>query len=402
MHHEKFLQQQGVLSMKTYLKRYLHHADFSIAFVYLVLVVFGLVMIYSSSFYWAVERYDWAPDHFFQQQKTNLFLAIPVFFIMSLFPYKHFKNKFVMISMVSVMFLLLILVHFIGSGGAAGSQSWLYIGPLNLQPSEVAKIVLVLYFSSLFAKKIQKGTLNDLTNSIYPPIIIMAAAVGSIMLETDVGNSMIITFVCITVIVASGVQFRVFSKLLGLIISAFLIIGILLYFFRDTIITPRRLGRLEAFFNPFAYEESFGYQIVNGYLAIGSGGLTGLGLGNSNQKYGYLPEPHTDFIMAVIAEELGIIGVVIILAGIFFLVFKGLSIALTGRDPHGRMIAAGIASIFGFQTFVNLGGMLGIIPLTGVPLPFISYGGTALILFSAALGILMNVSMFARYEKSKK
>lgn len=105
--------------------------------------------------------------------------------------------------------------------------------------------------------------------------------------------------------------------------------------------------------------------------------------------------------MAVIAEELGIIGVGIVLLGIFFLVFKGLSIALTGKDPHGRMIAAGIASIFGFQTFVNLGGMLGIIPLTGVPLPFISYGGTALILFSAALGILVNVSMFARYEKSK-
>ena len=387
--------------MKTYLKRYFANADFSIAVVYILLCVFGLVMIYSSSYFWAVDRYDRSPDFFYQQQKMNLFIAIPVFFFMSLFPYKHFKNKWMMLLMLIGMFILLVLVHFIGSGGASGSQSWLYIGPLNLQPSEVAKIVLILYFSGLFAKKIEKGTLNSLKDSIYPPIIVMALAVMSIMLETDVGNSMIITFTCITVIIASGVRFKVFSKLLGLIIGAFLIIGILLYFFKDTIITERRMGRLEAFINPFNYEDTFGYQIVNGYLAIGSGGLTGLGLGNSNQKYGYLPEPHTDFIMAVIAEELGIIGVSIILLGIFFLVFKGLHIALTGKDPHGRMIAAGVASIFGFQTFVNLGGMLGVIPLTGVPLPFISYGGTALILFSASLGILMNVSMFAKYEKYK-
>lgn len=306
-----------------------------------------------------------------------------------------------MVAMVLIMFIFLFAVHFIGSGGSSGSQSWLDLGFINFQPSEVAKIVLVLYFAGLFAKKTAKGTLNDVNNSVLPPIIIMAIALFSIMQETDVGNSMIIAFTCITVIMASGIRFNVFGKLLGLIFGAFLIIGILLYFFRDTILTPKRQGRLEAFFNPFAYEDTFGYQIVNGYLAIGSGGLTGLGLGNSNQKYGYLPEPHTDFIMAVIAEELGIIGVCVVLIGIFFLVFKGLYIALTAKDPHARMIAAGIASIFGFQTFVNLGGMLGIIPLTGVPLPFISYGGTSILIFSAALGILMNVAMFTKYEKMK-
>ena len=128
--------------------------------------------------------------------------------------------------------------------------------------------------------------------------------------------------------------------------------------------------------------QDFGYQIVNGYIAIGSGGLTGLGLGNSIQKFGYLPEPHTDFIMAIIAEELGFIGVLIVLCGLVFIVFRALSIALTTKDPQARMIAAGIGSIIGFQTFVNLGGMLGIIPLTGVPLPFISYGGTSVILLS--------------------
>ena len=169
-----------------------------------------------------------------------------------------------------------------------------------------------------------------------------------------------------------------------------------------SLLTERRRGRLEAFFNPFDYEQGFGYQIVNGYIAIGSGGLTGLGLGNSNQKYGYLPEPHTDFIMAIIAEELGLIGVLIVLCGLFFIVFKAISIALSTKDPQARMIAAGIGSIIGFQTFINLGGMLGIIPLTGVPLPFISYGGTSIIILSAALGILMNVSMFVKHEKNRQ
>ncbi|MEK4484981.1 FtsW/RodA/SpoVE family cell cycle protein [Psychrobacillus sp. FSL H8-0484] len=387
--------------MITYLKRYLRNFDYPLFFVYLALCLFGLVMIYSASMGWSVIKYGREPDYFFNKQKLNLLLAFPAFFLASIFPYKHYKSRFMMQLMLLVMFSLLFLVHIIGSGGESGSQSWIYLGFGNIQPSEIAKIIIVLYFAGIFTKKHENGTLNKLNESVGPPLVVLFFVFVSIMMETDVGNTLIISFVAISVIASSGIKFKSFAKIIGLI-SIVITMGLFaIYVMKDTLLTPHRRGRLEAFFNPFDYEQGYGYQIVNGYIAIGSGGIKGLGLGNSNQKFGYLPEPHTDFIMAIIAEELGIFGVLFVLCGLFFIVFKGISIAISTRDPQARMIAAGIASIIGFQTFVNLGGMLGIIPLTGVPLPFISYGGTSVIILSAAIGILMNVSMFVKHEKIK-
>ena len=165
--------------------------------------------------------------------------------------------------------------------------------------------------------------------------------------------------------------------------------------------TDSRKGRFSSFMNPFDYDLTSGYQIVNGYIAIGSGGVKGLGLGNSIQKMGYLPEPHTDVIMAIISEELGVIGALIVIGGLGFIVLRALKIALRAKDPHARMLAAGIGSMIGIQTFINIGGLIGLIPLTGVPLPLISYGGTSVILMSIGIGILMNVSMFVKLENNK-
>lgn len=388
--------------MIPYLKRFFRNFDYPLFFVYLALSLFGLVMIYSASMGWAVLNYDREPDYFFDKQIKNLVIAIPMFFLAAFFPYKHYKSRAMMQLMLIVMFILLILVHFIGTGGESGSQSWIHLGFGNIQPSEIAKIVIVLYFAGIFTKKYEKGTLDKLNESVGPPLIVLFFVFVLIMMETDVGNTMIISFVAISVIAASGIKLKSFSKLVGLIGIVILMGLFVIYIMKDQLQMEKRLGRLGAFLHPFEDELGFGYQIVNGYIAIGSGGLKGLGLGNSNQKFGYLPEPHTDFIMAIIAEELGLIGVLIVMCGLFFLVFKGISIALSTRDPQARMIAAGIASIIGFQTFVNLGGMLGLIPLTGVTLPFISYGGTSIILLSAAIGILMNVSMFVKHEKSKE
>ncbi|WP_391120712.1 FtsW/RodA/SpoVE family cell cycle protein [Psychrobacillus sp. L3] len=388
--------------MIPYIRRYLKNFDYPLFFVYLALCLFGLVMIYSASYGWSVLNYGWESDYFFKKQRMNLLLCIPAFFLTAFFPYKHYKNKTMMQFMLFVMFTLLFLVHIIGSGGESGAQSWIHLGFGNIQPSEIAKIIIVLYFAAIFSKKHENGTLDKLNESVGPPLLVLFFVFVSVMLETDIGNTMIIGFVAISVIAASGIKFKSFSKFIGLI-GVVLTAGLfIIYMMKDKLITEKRLGRLEAFLHPFDYEKGFGYQIVNGYIAIGAGGLKGLGLGNSNQKFGYLPEPHTDFIMAIIAEELGLIGVLIVLCGLFFIVFKAIMIAITTKDPQARMIAAGIGSIIGFQTFVNLGGMLGIIPLTGVPLPFISYGGTSVILLSAAIGILMNVSMFVKYEKSKR
>ncbi|MBE1553597.1 FtsW/RodA/SpoVE family cell cycle protein [Sporosarcina limicola] len=389
--------------MKLYIKRLFRYFDFPLFFVYLMLILFGLVMIYSSSMAMAVGKYKYKPDHFYILQIRNLMVAIPAFLIGAFFPYKNYKRKGLMVAGIIAMFTLLILVHFIGYGESVGAQSWikLSIGG-SIQPSEIAKLVIIIYFASVFAKKYEAGTIDNINQSIAPPIGILVLAVGSIMLETDIGTSFIIVMAALSVLAASGIKKRTFLKMSGVVTVALIPVVIILYFAWDTVMTPGRQGRLLAFLNPFDYALGSGYQIANGYIAIGTGGLKGLGLGNSIQKMGYLPEPHTDVIMAVISEELGLLGVIIVIGGLGFIVLRALSIALHAKDPHARMLAAGIGSVIGIQTFVNLGGLTGLIPLTGVPLPFISYGGTSVILLSLALGILMNVSMFVKYEKSNR
>lgn len=388
--------------MKTYIKRYAKNFDYPLFFVYIALTLFGLVMIYSSSMAWSVNRYGSEPDRFYIQQIQNLAVAFPVFALAAFFPYKHFNKKWMMMTVLGVVFLGLILVHFIGEA-AGGAVSWINLGFGNIQPSEVAKVGIIFYLAGVFSNKYKNGTINELGNSIIPPVSILTFVLILVFFEPDLGSMMIIGAVGLSVMAASGIRFKSFAKLASIVIGAAAIFIVpIMVFASDVIFTEKRLGRLDAFFNPFTDELGFGLQIVNGYLAIGSGGLSGLGLGQSIQKLGYVPEPHTDFIMSIIAEELGVFGVLFVLGGLAFIIFRGLSIAMTTKDPLARMLAAGVASMIGIQSFVNLGGLTGLIPLTGVTLPFISYGGTSVILLSLAMGVLMNVSMFHKVEKSKK
>lgn len=392
--------------MRTYTKQFIRNFDFPLFFTYLVLCLFGLVMIYSSSLVWAVGRYRLEPDYFFNRQLINLAVAFPAFFLAAFFPYKNYKRKKLMIYSVVGMLVLLFSVHFLGNGENLGAQRSINLSIAgkrlgNIQPSEFAKLILIIYFASIFAKKSDVGTLDNINQSIAPPIIVLILAVGSVMLETDIGTSFIIIVSAFSVLAASGIKRNTFWKLSGFITVGLLFASLLLYFKWETIMTESRTGRLLSYLNPFDYIQGSGFQIANGYIAIGSGGVKGHGLGNSIQKMGYLPEPHTDVIMAVISEELGILGVVIVIGGLGFIVLRALAIALKAKDPHARMLAAGIGSLIGIQSFVNLGGLTGLIPLTGVPLPFISYGGTSVILMSIAMGVLMNVSMFVKYEKNK-
>ncbi|MDE4086265.1 FtsW/RodA/SpoVE family cell cycle protein [Planococcus maritimus] len=388
--------------MKSYIKKYGKYIDYPLLFAYLTLTIFGLIMIYSSSMAWSVNYYNDSPDRFYIQQLINLAIAYPVFLLAAIFPYKHFKKKWMMATVLAVIFAGLILVHFIGFA-AGGAKSWISLGFANIQPSEVAKVGLIFYLAGVFSNKYRNGSINKLNESIIPPVIILTAVLLLVFLEPDLGSMVIIGAVGLSVMAASGVRLKPFVKLAGIVIAAAAVFIIpAMIFAKDLIFTEKRVGRIDAFFNPFSDELGFGFQIVNGYLAIGSGGLSGLGLGQSIQKLGYLPEPHTDFIMSVIAEELGVLGVFVVIGGLGFVVLRGLWIAMTTSDPLARMLAAGVASMIGIQSFVNLGGLSGIIPLTGVTLPFISYGGTSVILLSLAMGVLMNVSMFNKYEKTKK
>lgn len=384
-------------------KQLYKHFDYPLFITYIILALFGLLMVYSSSMIQGLNKFD-DSAYYFSKQLKHVLLAIPLFFIIAAIPHQRYKEKKAMVAMVVLMLASLVSVLAFGFGKEeVGSKSWIRTPIGNFQPSEFAKIIIILYFSSFFAKKNEKGTLEQFNISVGPPLVILGMVAGLVMLETDVGATLIIVFVAMTVIMASGLRFKSFIRM---IITLFLVVipmvALLLLFKSNTILTEGRQGRLKAFMDPFKYPEGSGLQIINSFLAIGSGGITGLGLGQSVQKLGYLPEPHTDMIFAVISEELGIFGTTIVLGGISFIVFRAFSIGMKTKSPQARMLAFGLGSLFGIQTVLNIGGLTSVIPLTGVTLPFISYGGTSFILLSLALGILMNVSMFVKKELSDK
>ncbi|MFJ7667924.1 FtsW/RodA/SpoVE family cell cycle protein [Lysinibacillus sp. NPDC097195] len=390
--------------MKQYLKRYAQNFDYPLFFTVLLLSIFGLVMIYSSSIMVAIVQKEQAADYFYRKQLINLAVASLAFLAAAFFPYKHYANKNIMLLLTIVLIVLFTWVKVAGNGADdVGSQSWIHVpGFGNFQPSEYAKLFIILYFAAAFYRKSQKYTFEKLQpTEIFYPIFLWILVVAGVAFETDLGAVIILCGIAVSVVAASGIPFKTFWKFFG-VLGAFgvAILG-MLWLFKGELLKGNRKGRIESYFNPFDYEDGVGHQVVNSYYAIGGGGLEGRGLGQSIQKLGYLPEPQTDFIMAIVMEELGIWGVLIVLGGLGFIVYKGFSIALRTKDPLARMIAAGIASWIGWQSFINLGGATGLIPLTGVTLPFISYGGTSIILLSLAMGILVNVSMFDKVERSK-
>ncbi|WP_308416498.1 FtsW/RodA/SpoVE family cell cycle protein [Priestia megaterium] len=208
----------------------------------------------------------------------------------------------------------------------------------------------------------------------------------------------------LAIVLCSGISIKSMLKiaLLGVVGIIIMLVVLLVTGHIDTVFSPVRLARFTGYLHPFENQQGNGYQLVNSYLAIGSGGLTGTGLGQSVQKAGYLPESHTDFIMAIIAEELGFWGVLLVLGLLFFIILQGLKIAKRCNDPFGALLAIGISVMIGIQAFVNLGAVTGILPITGVTLPFVSYGGSSLTLLMFAVGVIANISMFNKYEKKYK
>jgi len=389
--------------MKQYLKRYAQNFDYPLFFTVLLLSLFGLVMIYSASMMVAIRK-EYATDHYYHKQVINLIVAFLGFLVAAFFPYKHYANKKVMLLLTAVLVVLFTWVKVAGNDEVGiGAKSWIHVPGLgNFQPSEYAKLFIILYFAAAFYRKAQKHTFEKLQpTEIFYPIFLWILVVAGVAFETDLGASIILCGIAVCVVAASGIPFKTFWKFFGVLGAFGGVIFCILMLFKGDMLTDNRMGRIKSFINPFEYENGSGHQVVNSYYAIGGGGLEGRGLGQSIQKLGYLPEPQTDFIMAIIMEELGIWGVLIVLGGLGFIIYKGFSIALRTKDPLARMIAAGIASWIGFQSFINLGGVTGLIPLTGVTLPFISYGGTSIIILSLAMGILINVSMFEKVERKK-
>jgi cell division protein FtsW len=375
-------------------KKILKSYDYSLILAVILLSVFGLIMIYSSSMITAVARYDVGADYFFQRQRLALIVGSVAFIGMMIFPYRAFLNSKILKLIVFGSIGLLVSLFFIGHV-AGNAQSWIKLGGMNVQPGEFVRLSVIIYLAAVYDKK--QTYIDEFGRGVLPPLIFTGVICVFVIIQPDFGTAFIIAMIAICMILCSGMAIKSILKLISLVLFFGVLMSpviILKGFFSE-----EQLSRFVGVADPFAHEGGAGYQLVNSFYAIGSGGLTGLGLGQSIQKYGYLPESHTDFIMAVIAEELGIFGVMFVLILLAFIVLKGFSIARKCQDPFGTLLAVGISSMISIQAMINLGGLTGLIPITGVPLPFISYGGSSILLLLISMGLLINISMFTTYRE---
>lgn len=370
--------------------------DFSLIITFVLLSLFGLVMVYSASMVSAIQWYEVESDHFFNKQRKIMLGTIIFFLFFAMAPYRWWSKKF--ISIIIFFGSIILLVGLFIRGHVAGNaQSWIDLGFFRIQPSEFVKTAAIIYLSAAYAKK--QSYINDFNRAIAPPLVYLAIVVFLIALQPDYGTAGIILIIASMIIFASGVSFKIISKI---IVACLLAITFLWAFLKNFIFSEEQLSRFSSQSDPFVEMQDSGYHLVNSFIAISSGGVNGLGFGKGVQKLGYLPEAHTDFIMAVIAEELGLWGVAYVILSLAFIVFRGLLLGMRCKDPFGSLVAIGVASMIGIQSFINLAGISGIIPLTGVPLPFVSYGGSSFLQLSIALGILVNISKYVNSEAKEK
>ncbi|MDR7076425.1 cell division protein FtsW [Neobacillus niacini] len=377
-------------------KKILKSYDYSLIIAIILLSLFGLVMVYSASMASAVQRYGVESDYFYQKQKLYLIASGFIFMFIALFPYKIMQSTKFLLPMVGLSVLGLLGLFAFGQV-RGNAQSWYDFGFISIQPSEFVKISLIIYLSAVYAKK--QAYINKFNHGVLPPLAYLVIVLGLIAFQPDFGTALIIGLIAGTIILSSGMNFKNITKLLLL---GMILISPVFLVLQGEIFSEKRMERFEVLSDPFKDELDSGFHLANSYIAIGSGGVNGLGLGKSVQKLGYLPESHTDFIMAVIAEELGVWGVGFVIICLAFIVLRGIRLGMRCKDPFGSLLAIGISSMIGIQSCINLAGVSGVMPLTGVPLPFVSYGGSSLLQLAIAAGILVNVSMFVKYDSKYK
>ncbi|MDP3998554.1 MAG: putative lipid II flippase FtsW [bacterium] len=356
--------------------------DFLFGLIVVFFLIFGVLMVYNASSVSALRDFG---DKYYYLKEQLKWLGLGFFSLtfLSFFDYRrlYFLSPFLLISAV----ILLILVFIPGLGVKAyGASRWLNFRFFSLQPSEIAKLSLVIYLSAWFSEK-EKGRLGAF-------LLLVGLLLALIFLQPDMGTAIILALTAILLYFLSGASLWHFVALLpASIIAGFVLI----------ITSPYRFKRLSSFVNPDFDPLGASYHLKQILIALGSGGIFGVGLGQSRQKYAYLPESMTDSIFAIIGEEVGFIGAAAIVLIFLFFIWRGFKIAREAPDRFGQLLAVGIISWLAIQAFVNLSAMVALIPLTGVPLPFISYGGSSLVVVMAGVGILLNISRQGKALKGR-
>ncbi|WP_205092474.1 stage V sporulation protein E [Thalassobacillus pellis] len=347
------------------------------------LLIIGVIMVYSSSSVWAAYKFD---DSFFFAKRQILFAVVGIIamFVLARIPYMTWRNHAKTILIICFIFLVAVLIPGVGMV-RGGAQSWIGVGAFSIQPSEFMKLGLIMFLAKFLSER--QKYITSFQNGFLPALSIVLMAFGLIMLQPDLGTGVVLVGTCMLMIFVSGARIAHFIGLgmLGLAGFVSLIAS-----------APYRIKRITAFLNPWEDPLGSGFQIIQSLYAIGPGGLMGLGLGQSLQKFFYLPEPQTDFIFAILAEELGFIGGTFVLLLFLLVLWRGIRVSIYAPDLYGSLLALGIVSMISIQVMINISVVTGLIPVTGITLPFLSYGGSSLTLTLCSVGILLSVSRYSK------
>lgn len=347
----------------------------------IVISIFGIIMIYSASYIWAEYKFN-DSFKFVRSQAIFFLLSLGILFFLRRINPRLYYEKANLILLICFLLLVLVLIPGIGSV-RNGSRSWFGIGGFGIQPSEFAKIGLIIYVSKYLAR--HNRDIKDIKKGVLPILLVIGLFFLVIMLEPDFGTAMVIVITLVSILFISGVKLSFFVKLglLGLVG----IVGLI-------IVAPYRLTRILSFLNPWIDPLGSGYQIIQSLYAIGPGGLTGLGFLQSRQKQFYLPEPQTDFIFSIISEEFGFLGILIVTTFFGLLFFLIVRISLKSKDLFSKYLSFGLGFGIIIQALLNICVVIGLIPVTGVTLPFFSYGGSSMLVSMISIGIILSVSKY--------
>ena len=347
----------------------------------LTLLAIGMVMVYSASF--PASEQHWGHDkHYLLKQSAWAVLGLTLLLACLLIDYRHYRNPLVVGGALAGALGALVLVFLVPAAG--GVHRWLYIGGQSMQPSEVAKLVVVLFLAYYLARK--EDRINELWSGLLPCAAVVGFIVLLIGMEPDLGTAGLVTAVTGVMLWVAGISWKYLTRFAG----ATMLLATL-----QIVNSGYQSRRITAFIDPWGNADDAGFQTVQSLIAVATGGLTGVGLGDGKQKLFYLPHPHTDFIYAVVAEELGFVGALVVLVGFMMILWRGLRAALRAPDRFGFYLGIGLTTLLVIQAAVNMSVVLNLLPITGIPLPLISYGGSSLLVSCVALGVLLNVSQHA-------
>ncbi|MBE3577712.1 MAG: putative lipid II flippase FtsW [Limnochordales bacterium] len=341
------------------------------------LLVIGLLMVFSAS---SVQALYETNDAFYYAKRQFLGAALGLVAMAVLSRIDYRRLRWLAWPGLLVTVALLVAVLFVGRE-VAGARRWIPLGPINLQPSELAKLGLILFLAAWLDRR--RDMITSFWSGYLPPLLLTGLLFGLVMLEPDLGTGITLGAIAMVMLFATG------ASGWHILLTGFLaipVVALLIW------IEPYRLRRIMGFIDPWADPLDSGFQTIQSLLAVGSGGLFGTGLGQSRQKYFYLPEQHTDFIFGIVGEELGFLGAVLVVLFFFILCWRGLRAALRAPDFFGMALATGLTALIGVQAFLNMGVVTGLLPVTGITLPFLSYGSSSLVVTLAAVGILLNIS----------